>query len=357
MRVLHLLYEPARSGISRHVLELVRLLPGIDHEVILPDHLVEVADDLTAAGAAVHPARIRSRLLPRSTAWTLPRLVRRIDPDVLHLHALESGLFGSLTAHLARARRLVFSPQTLEISKRPLLPLYLALLRVTARRATWIVTSAGHARKLRAYAAPGRVYVVPNAVPIRPAPPTRQAARRRLGWAPDAFVAACVARLSRQKDPLTFVRAAAREPELRFALIGDGPLRAEVEAAGRGLPNLQLHGYLDGVEEVYAGADVLCLASRWEGMSLTLLSALASGVATVASRIDGNTDLVEHERTGLLVDPGDAVGLARAVRRLADDPALARRLGEAGREHVEATCSLEVVRARMLEIYRAVAKS
>lgn len=353
--VLHLLYEPARSGISQHVLELVRILPDLRHGVVLPTGLSGVSDELRALGATPHEVPMPSRLLPPSALGALPRLIRRLRPDVVHLHALETGLFGSLAAGLGGARAVVFQPQTVEIRQRRLLPLLRALLRLAGRRhAAWIGVSRGQLAGLEALVPGGRLRWIPNPVPALAPLPPRAAARARLGWPADAFVVVSVARLAAQKDPLTFARSAARLPGLLHVLVGDGPLRAELEAFARDLPQLRLQGAVQGLADVLAGADVLCLASRWEGLSLTLLEALARGVPAIASAIDGNTDAVIHERTGLLVPPGDPAALAGAIARLHADPPLRARLAAAGQAHVAETFAGPVVAAQLRALYAEV---
>ncbi|MGE0706895.1 MAG: glycosyltransferase [Planctomycetota bacterium] len=339
--VLHVLYEPRLSGIGRHVLEVVRALPEWRHTVVFPAQLAGLAEELEEAGARPEPLRLSSRVLPPAALIRLPWLLRRRAPDLVHLHALEAGLFGSLAGALGGARAVVFGPQTLESRQRLLLGLYWRALRAMARRhAVWLGASAGHARALRARAPRGvRVHLVPNAPPRLGPLPAPDAARARLGWPAEGPAVAAVVRLCAQKDPLTFVRAARRNPGVFHALIGDGPLRRAVEREARGLANLRLHGALAELEPVYAGSDVIAQATRWEGMSLVLLSALAAGRAAIASRVDGNTDLVRDGETGLLVAPGDALGLAAAAARLASDPALRARLGAAGRRLVAAEYS------------------
>lgn len=354
--VLHLLWEPARSGISRHVLELVRILPDLRHSVVLPAGLAGVADELRALGADAREVPMRSRVLPRAALGEVPRLVRDLAPDVVHLHALETGLFGTLAARLGRAGPVVFQPQTVEIRQRAALPLFRALLRLAGRsHAAWIGVSKGQLARLERLA-PGRVRWIPNPVPaLDPLPPPDQA-RRRLGWPAGAFVVVSVARLAAQKDPLGFVRAARANEGLLHVLVGDGPLRAEVEERARTAPNVRLQGQVDGLSDVLAGADVLCLASRWEGLSLTLLEALARGVPSIASAIDGNVDAVIHEETGLLVPPGDPDALAAAIRRLAGDPELRRRLAAAGQAHVAAAFSGPAVAAKLRALYAEVTR-
>jgi glycosyltransferase involved in cell wall biosynthesis len=129
-------------------------------------------------------------------------------------------------------------------------------------------------------------------------------------------------------------------------LVGDGPDRGALEdqiaAAG-----LQARVFVLGprpraeVAELMRASDVLVAPSvptrqgKREGLPIVLMEALASGLAVVASRLAGIPELVEDGRTGLLVEPRDAAGLAAALRRLADDPALRERLADAGRAKVE----------------------
>ena len=357
MHVLHLLYEPARSGISRHVLGVVRLLPELRHGVIYPARLTGLAEELAAAGAEPWPVAMSNKALPRATWRALPRLVRRLRPDVLHLHALEAGFFGSLVARAAGQRGVVFTPQTIDIRQRYLLPAYRSALRAAARPGLlWLAVSEGQVEGLRRLAGQAEVRCVPNWAPERPPLPPRAEARARLGWDPEAFVVAQLSRLSAQKDPLTFVRAAALDRGGRWKLCGEGPQRGEVEAAARGIDALQVCGQVDD-QDVFAAADVITLASLWEGLSFALLGAMQAGRVVVASRIPGNTDLVAHEVSGLLVEPSDPVGLQAAVGRLRDDPELAARLAAAGRARIEARYSAAVVAERLRAVYREASAS
>lgn len=357
MHVLHLLYEPARSGISAHALGLVRLLGELRHGVIYPAHLQGLAEEVARAGGEPWPVDMGNKLLPRSALSRIPALVRRLRPDVLHVHALEAGAFGALAARLAGQAALVFQPQTVEIRQQRYLPAYRALVRgLLRRRALLLAVSQGQREDLQRFAPDCRVRVVPNWAP-RLELGDRRDARARLGWGEEELVVAQITRLSAQKDPLTFVRAAAgSRAGLRWALFGDGPLRADVEDAAAGLARFDLPGFVP-IAEVLAGADLLTLASRWEGMSLTLLGAMASGLPVVASRIAGNTDLVLHEQTGLLVEPGDAEGLRAAVERLARDAPLRARLAAAGRARVAEGYSEAAVAEQLRAAYREALES
>ena len=136
---------------------------------------------------------------------------------------------------------------------------------------------------------------------------SQASARDRLGLPTDAFVVGTVGRLSEQKDPETWVRAAATvaaaAPAARFVMVGDGPLRPEVGRLARELgiaDRLLLTGLRDDVPELLAAFDVFLLTSRWEGLPLVIPQAMASSVPVVASTADGNREAVRHGENGLL---------------------------------------------------------
>ncbi len=361
MRVAHVMFEPARSGISGYVRDVVAATPGLAHAVALPRHLAGARPALEAAGARVAPVALRGRLDLRAVG-PLAAWLRAEAPEAVHVHALEAGLVGLLAARAAGLRAVVFTPQTDAGARPALAAAWWRALRATAPPGLVLTAvNAGQAARLGARLPAASVRPVPNWVEAPPdeAPEVRTArraeARARLGWPPEAFVAACVARLAAQKDPLTFVRAAARAPGVACVLVGDGPLRAEVARAARAAPNLRLQGATDGIDDVLAGADALCLTSRWEGMSLTLLAAMARGLPVVVTRIDGNTDLVTQGETGLLFEPGDADALGLHLGALAARPSLAASIGAAARRRVLAGLGPGDARGRLERAYAAAA--
>jgi glycosyltransferase involved in cell wall biosynthesis len=166
----------------------------------------------------------------------------------------------------------------------------------------------------------------------------REETRVALGIPLDAPVVGSVTRFSAQKAPLDFVRAAAivaqSAPETWFVMVGDGPLRAEVEAlvAASGLSDrLVLTGLRRDVPELMATFDVLALTSLWEGLPRVLPQAMATGLPIVATAIDGNAEAVTSGENGLLVPPEDPTALAGAILELLRDPSRAARMGQVGR--------------------------
>lgn len=189
------------------------------------------------------------------------------------------------------------------------------------------------------------VPLIPNGIPIARYS-IEAAARRaaRAGYPADAVVYACLARLSTQKDHATlleaFARALGREPRAHLLLAGDGPLHGELvrRAAELRLTRVRFAGVQDDVVPTLAAADVVVLASRWEGSPLALMEAMAAQRAVVATRVGGVPELIAHERSGLLVPPGDRDALASALRRTFADAALRDTLARAGRAYALAHC-------------------
>jgi glycosyltransferase involved in cell wall biosynthesis len=168
-------------------------------------------------------------------------------------------------------------------------------------------------------------------------------------------------RLREQKNPLAFVEGAARvardRPDVQFVLLGDGPLRAEVEARVRDLDLaacIHLAGWRDDAYRLLAAADVVTLTSRWEGTPYALLEAMAWSLPVVATAVNGCPEVVRDAETGFLVPPGDDIAWAEKVIEVLADPARARAMGRQGRKQVEERFTLQQMVARVEELYRQV---
>jgi glycosyltransferase involved in cell wall biosynthesis len=187
----------------------------------------------------------------------------------------------------------------------------------------------------------------------------RDAVRDELGVPRDALLFCCVASFTpvkRHADLLdAFARLRFQEPRAHLLLVGDGPLRADVEARGRA-PGVRgavtLAGNRGDVERLLGASDAFVLASSTEGLSNALLEAMAAGLPVVATRVGGNPGLVRHGDSGLLVPPFDAAALAEAMAALSADAALRARLGATGRERVRNEFSLDAMARGYESLYR-----
>jgi glycosyltransferase involved in cell wall biosynthesis len=159
-------------------------------------------------------------------------------------------------------------------------------------------------------------------------------------------------------DALALART--RQRNLITVISGDGPLRVELErrVTERQLTGqVRFLGHRSDIEHVFAALDVFVLPSRSEGMSNTILEAMASSVPVVATHVGGADELVEHGRTGLLVPPADSNALAEALAALIADSRLRGQMAGAARMKAENEFSLSRMLLDYQALYVALAKS
>jgi glycosyltransferase involved in cell wall biosynthesis len=211
-----------------------------------------------------------------------------------------------------------------------------------------------------------RISRIDNGVAIPPprTPGGREAARAALGEAnhdlrlePGAKLAVYTGRLHPDKGLVDLIDAwrpiAERWPTARLWLVGEGSQREELfrRISDHDLKyRICLPGAFDDTEQVLEAADMFILPSYSEGMSLSLLEAMAAGLPVVASDIAGNRSLVEHENSGLLAPPRDPRRLSTEIARLFEQPALREALGSRAREEVRGKYALEKMGSKHLEL-------
>ena len=179
---------------------------------------------------------------------------------------------------------------------------------------------------------------------------------------PALWLVGTVGRMQAVKDQTNlahaFVAALESVPalrsRLRLVMVGDGPLRVKAQAILRdaGISDLAwLPGGRDDIPEVLRGLDCFALPSLAEGISNTILEAMASGLPVIATAVGGNPELVQSGITGKLVASADAAALASAIVQYANQPERAKQHGLAGRASVEKTFSLEAMTSAYMHLY------
>ncbi len=282
--------------------------------------------------------------------FRLARFMRRGKYSIVHTHSSKAGILGRWAAKLAGVPVIIHTVHGWGHTNRqhPLVQqFYIRLEKLTLPITDkLIVVSPRDIEKglQDGIGVPDDYTVIRSGIELErfghpqvPRPETRAA----LGIPPDAPVVGTVTRLSPQKAPLDFVQAAAlvsqAVPECRFVMVGDGPLRPQVEALAAELgvaDQLILTGLRRDVPELMAAFDIFALSSLWEGLPRVLPQAMATGLPLVATAIDGNAEAVIDGVNGYLIPPGEPAELARAVIGLVDNPHLARQMGGAGCQRV-----------------------
>jgi glycosyltransferase involved in cell wall biosynthesis len=326
------------GGAQLHVFELARGLRAAGHVVTVITGEGPFIDKLRAAEVPVWPVPELIRAIdPITDARAIARLhtaLRAFNPDLISTHSTKAGWLGRVvgkamgvpvlvTAHgwLVEPGRLATWQKIAKLAERASAPLADAILCVSDYdRQLALDHRIAPADKLR---------MVHNALP------DSEVALADPGVSPATLV--MVARFESPKDPLTAIAALARLRGLEWSceLIGDGPMRPQVERAiaEQGLGDrITLAGMRDDVPTRLAQAQVFMLITRREGFPIAVLEAMRAGLPVVASDVGGIAEAVVEGETGSLVRPGDPAALADALVPLLRDPTLRLHQGRAGRQ-------------------------
>ncbi|HMM50378.1 MAG TPA: glycosyltransferase [Burkholderiaceae bacterium] len=291
-------------------------------------------------------------------AWRLARTIRSERPAIVHLHSRRGAdLWGGVAAWLAGApcvlSRRVDNPE----------PRWLVAIKYRLFDRVIAISEGIRNVLVSEGVAPERVRCVRSAVDANPwlQPVDRAAFLREFGLQADACVIGMIAQLIPRKGHrhlIAAIDALRRDfPALRVLLFGQGPLHGELDAeiGRRGLrETIRLVGFRNDLPRWMGALDIVVHPAEMEGLGVSLLQASAAAVPIVASRAGGLPEAVSDGVSGLLVTPGDVPGLVEALRRLLVDPALRRRLGEAGRRRILSGFTVETMVEGNIAVYREI---
>lgn len=357
MRVLQLDTERGFRGGQR---QLMLLCQGLGRYDVQFSVALQAGSALERAcldhGYEVVPVRQRGAWDPRAVTAVL-RELKRQPYDLIHAHASH--------AHTAAvgALRAAAGPPLL-VSRRVDFPVGrppFNRFKYGNRVARFLAVSDAVGAVLRAGGvAPQQISVVHEGVdPLPPPNRSREALRQELGVDERTTLLFTAMALVDHKDPLTAVRAlSATQGPVHLAIAGEGALRAAVERCIHDLGagnRVTLLGQRDDVPDLLRAADVFLLSSQLEGLCTSLMDAGMARLPTVATSAGGIAEVVEDGRTGILVPPRDADSLARAIDRLAGDPALRAKMGRAACERVGHHFTTDRMVDDTVRVYREVA--
>lgn len=289
-------------------------------------------EQVRAAGAchALVPLDRRSVPATLGAAGRLAVVVRRFRPEVVHAQNVRAAVAAAAALALASPGRRPALLTTLHGLAPQDYPAAARLLRLAG--STVIACAPAVGRSLLAAGFPaGRLEVVTNGVAV--APPSDAelgAARRRFAVGSRPLVVG-IGRLVAQKAWPTLIEAARQLEDVDVLVAGDGPLRAELEAAAAAAGDrVRFVGPVERPAALVGLACCVVSTAAWEGLPLALLEALTLGAPVVATAVDGVADVVPAD-AAVLVPPGDPAAVAAAVNRVLAEPALAGRLSRAAR--------------------------
>lgn len=356
MRILHIEAGRHLYGGANQVRVLVNGLAAAQ-----VDNVLVCARDSELASAplaaSVVPLRIGGEL-DAGSLLRFERAIRFFAPDVVHVHSRRGAdVWGGVAA--ARAR--VPAVLTRRVDSREVRPWARLKFRPYARIVA--LSRAIEAQLLACGIDAARVEHIPSAVDTdryRRDPSARARVLAEFGLPRDALVVGVVAQLIVRKGHDRLLAAlpelARREPRVSVLFFGRGPcaatLRAELQA--RGLDRrVQLAGFREDLPELMPGLDLLVHPARREGLGVALLEAASCALPIVAAPVGGVPDLIEHARTGWLVDFEDPAAVAEALGRLLSEPGERKRLGEAARRDVERRFSVAAMVDAHVRLYES----
>ncbi|MBJ7470580.1 MAG: glycosyltransferase [Solirubrobacteraceae bacterium] len=381
VRVLRIIARMNLGGPAHHVSILGGRLPADRYTSLLltgrPQAGEESGEDLAEArGASLQVLHhLGPELSPVKDARAfieIRRVMRRFRPDVVHTHTAKAGALGRLAALTMRPRPIIVHTFHGHVLRgyfgRAVTGVYRVIERVLGTRSDRLIgVSQATVDELVALGvAPAeRFEVIELGLDLDEFlavdgdhTDEQLALRKRCGAGPTDVVGLFVGRLVpiKRVDVLleALVVARAQEPRLRALIVGDGPLRGELEAQARALglgDAVAFLGYRRDLATLAGAADIAMLSSDNEGTPVALIESAAAGRALVSTDVGGVASIVTAE-TGLLVAAGDARGLGNALALLASDDARRSEIGRAARRHVRARWDADRLVADVDDLYR-----
>ncbi len=336
------------------------------HDVIGVSADGPLLDDVRTAGLRVVPLPMARSLSPLAQ-WrafrALLALMRAERPDLVHAHMPISGFLARVAARVAGVPRVAYTCHGFLFNQpgpwwRRALALVMEWVggRLTHTMLTVSIEEAADARRLGIARHPIAVGNGRDPAVFHPDPAACTRIRTELGTAPDAVVVVIVSRLVRHKGHPELLAAMEAVPGAELWVVGDrlpsdhGAMLDTLLTHSPLGPRLRRLGYRTDVPALLAAADIFALPSHFEGLPMSVIEAMLTGLPVVATDIRGPREQVIDGETGLLVPPATVAPLTAALQRLVTDPALRTRMGIAGRARALTHYTEAAVVGRTLDV-------
>jgi glycosyltransferase involved in cell wall biosynthesis len=360
MRVLYLVTRADMGGAQIHILDLLR---GFRRAV---DPVVAVGEEgffLDAVRKLGIPAFVLPNLVHPITPLKdsraildTARLIRKVKAAIVHAHTSKAGIVGRLAARVAGVPA-VFTAHTWCFAEGTSLKWRLVGIPAERFAGFWSSAIINVSEANRRLAVSHRIsdhkrmVTIWNGIPDTP--------HRSRPDAPGHPHIVMVARFVEQKDQSLLLQAFAKlDRPAKLSLVGDGPKLEAVQAEAGELhlrDRVEFLGRRSDVAKILAGANIFALATKWEGLPLSILEAMRAGLPVIASDVGGVREAVTDGETGFVVESGDAGGLEQRLATLVQDSSLRKRFGAAGRSRYESNFTLEQMLSKTLTVYQMAA--
>ena len=377
-RLVHLQLLPLISGVQKVTLDEFQFL---DRSIFEPVLICKEEGALTTAveqlGLSAHyaPGLVRpiSPYRDISAGVQLFGLLKRLAPDILHTHSSKTGILGRIAGRLGGVPVVIHTVHGYAFpyaSSWLVRSIYFLMEYLSGKLGDALVVLNESDRQMamnKLHIPEEKVHLIPNGVDVncftRSTGGQRTEIRRENFNVSDDDVlcVGMVGRLWRQKNPACLLRAALRvlkqtDKRVQFFFIGDGELRPELEQviSDHGLQSqIQVLGWRQDVAVLLSGLDIFVLPSRWEGMPLAILEAMASSLPVIASDISGNRDLVSPGVDGILFDSDNDEQLADGIMSLVNAAGMRDEMGVNARSKVLEHHQIHDRVERMAELYQS----
>lgn len=290
------------------------------------------------------------------------QLIRRETPDLVHTHLFKSDLHGRLAARRCGVPMVVSTCHNNDgWARNRLLGWLYGRTNLLADRVIAVSQEVRDYQVEHTFTPADKFTIINNGVDVSRFTGQEKAGaavRAELGIDPSAPVAGIIGRLTPQKDHATFMQAAKQIseglPEARFLIVGEGPLREDLQAQASTLGlegTVRFCGLRQDIPAVLAAVDLLVFSSQWEGLPVSLLEGMAAARPVVSTNVGGVAGVALNDETALLVPPADPAALAGACLRLLRDPEMRERFGEAGLSRVRDQYSSQAMLRRTTALY------
>jgi len=359
-RVMHITQDLGVGGLERVIVLLCRTL---DRERFEPSVLClrkagGFAPELVEQGIPVHVLPWSPEKLDYLAFRKVGEVLREHRIDVIHTHNTGPFFHGALGATLAGVKTHIHTDHARPFPDSLRWMVAEHVLSHLAYRVVGVSDDTTHNLRHYEKIPESKLATIPNGIELQPVRTDPIRLRQELGIAPGTIVIGTAGRLTHQKGMEFLIRAAGllapRFPELTVLIVGEGSeqnaLRELVQSTGL-QDRVRLLGLRMDIPDLLALFDIYALPSRWEGLPMAILEAMAAALPIVGSGVGGVPTAVREGVNGLLVPPEDPDALAGALEKLILDPQLRRRMGAAGRKRYETEFTARQMTRRYERLY------